>query len=160
MADKRTTLDECLDAAGSFNNPATPNSGLPTVPSPVAPNPGGGSGIPGGMYVPPEFCVGTYRITQDGCASVENQYQAALVAQALSISGAPLNVFKLLGVHEQGKLIDLIGKGAPIGSNDTSNAFDALAIEWASDEQGLAVVQSPAYIGYDFGVRMTSFGLP
>ena len=161
MTDPRPlTLEECADAAGSFNNPNTPNSGLPTVPSPVVPNPGGGTTTPGGVYIPPEFCIGTYRITADICGINESRYQESLVAEALSISGAPLNVFKLLGIHEQGKLIDLVGHGSPIGSNDASFVFDELAAEWASDLLGLSVLQQPAYIGYDFGTRLTSFGQP
>lgn len=158
----RTTLDECLDAAGSFNNPTTPNSGLPYVP-PLGPGgttvvvpPGGG-----GTYVPPEFCVGTYKLTQDYCAYYENNYQDALAAEALNISGAPVNVFKLLGNHEQGKLIDLVGAGNAIGSNaEAANVFDELADSWSSGITGMDVLRGPAYIGYDFGIRKTSFGEP
>ena len=156
---KRTTLEECLDAAGSFNNPVTPNSGLPYAP-PLGPGavipPGGG-----GTYVPPEFCVGTYRLSQDVCAYTENTYQDAVAAEALNISGAPVNVFKLLGNHEQGKLIDLVGAGHAIGSSgDVANVFDELADSWVSSTTGLDVLQGPAYIGYDFGIRKTSFGEP
>jgi hypothetical protein len=110
--------------------------------------------------VPPEFCVGTYTITQGACAVTENTYQQGLIAESLNISGAPLNVFKLLGVHEQGKLIDQTGTGKPLGSSDTSLAFDDTESEWSSPQQGLAVLQEPAYIGYDFGVRLTSYGQP
>ena len=142
---KRTTLDQCVDAAGSINAPGNGGS-TPTVP---------------GAYVPPEFCVGTYTITQEGCASVENNYQDSLAAQVLSISGAPINVFKLLGNHEQGKLIDLVGRGEPIASGGSpGNAFDEMADEWTSDTQGLAVLQMQTYIGYDFGIRKTSYGQP
>lgn len=158
MAEKRKTLDECLDAAGSFNNPQNLNSGLPRVPAATTVTPGSGTGFPGGTYIPPDFCVGTYRITQDACAAFENRFQESLVSESLNISGAPLNVFKLLGIHEQGKLIDLTGKGHPIGSNDTSQAFDERADEWTSSEVGLDVVKAPAFIGYDFGPRLTSFG--
>jgi len=156
----RTTLEDCEDAAGSFNNPSTPNSGLPVVPSPVVPNPGGGTTTPGGVYTPPDFCIGTYTITQDACAAIENKYQDQLAAEALNVSGAPLNVFKLLGVHEQGKLINVVGSGHAIGNNDTSMAFEDLGAEWASAETGLAVLQKPAWLGYDFGTRQTSYGQP
>ncbi len=156
----RITLQDCPDAAGSFNNPSTPNSGLPSVPMPSVPSPGGGISTPGNLYVPPDFCVGTYSITQAGCAGVENAYQEQLAAEQLSISGAPVNMFKLLGIHEQGKLVDLVGTGHPIGSSDTSDAFSTLAGEWASDLTGSAVTQTPAFIGYDFGIQLTSYGQP
>lgn len=111
--------------------------------------------------MPPEICVGTYTLTADACAATEINYQESLAAQVLSISGAPLNIFKLLGNHEQGKLIDLVGNGTPIGSGGNfANVFDELIEEWASDTKGLAVLQSPAYIGYDFGIRRTSYGQP
>ena len=151
----RLTLEECLDAAGAFNNPSNPNSGLPFVPGPFP-----GTTTPGSLYVPPEFCVGTYRITQDACAGIENRYQEQLAAEALNISGAPLNIFKLLGIHEQGKLINVVGAGQAIGTSDTSMAFDTLEQEWVSSETGLAVLQLPSYIGYDFGIRRTSYGQP
>lgn len=138
----RKTLEECADAAGSINNPTNP----PVIP---------------GTYVPPELCIGTFKITQDGCADVENNYQESLAAQSLSISGAPLNVFKLLGIHEQGKLIDLVGHGKPIASGGSAaNAFDELADEWTSDTTGLSVLKPHTYIGYDFGIRLTSYGQP
>lgn len=149
----RTTLDECIDAAGSLNNPN--GTGLPTV---VGPYPG--TTTPGNPYVPPAFCEGTFRLTQDACAPVENLYQDSIAAEQLNISGAPLNVFKLLGNHEQGKLINVVGDGESLGTNDTSMAFDDLDSEWASNQTGLAVLQDPAYIGYDFGIRKTSFGQP
>jgi len=148
------TLADCADAAGSFNNPNTPNSGLPAVPAATAT-------APAGTYVPPDYCIGTYKITSDACADTENVYQETLVAEQLSISGAPLNVFKLLGNHEQGKLIDLVGNGHAIGSGtNVGNVFDALAEGWASEAQGLSVLQQQTYIGYDFGIRKTSFGQP
>ena len=133
------TIQQCADAAGSVNSPGT-NLDAP--------------------YSPPEFCLGDYRITQDDCAATENLYQESLVAEALNISGAPVNVFKLLGIHEQGKLIDLTGTGQPIGPGNPADAFDELAQEWSSPQTGLDVLQTPTFIGYDFGIRLTSFGQP
>lgn len=131
-------ITECPDGAGTVNN-----GGL------QAPAP----------YVPPELCVGNFRITQGDCALPENTFQESLAAEALEISGAPLNVFKLLGVHEQGKLIDLTGSGQGIASSgEAALAFDAAASAWASDEMGIEVLTAPAWIGYDFGVRQTSYG--
>lgn len=140
-------MANCPDAAGSFNN--TGGNGLPSTPTaPVNP------------YKPAEFCVGTFTITQGDCAGTENTYQEQLAAQALSISGAPVNVFKLLGVHEQGRLVDLTGNGEAIGPGSPGNAFDSLAPAWTSPEAGLNVLNRPSFIGYDFGVRKTSFNLP
>lgn len=150
-----TTLEECPDAAGSFNNPSNPNSGLPSVPVPY---PGGLT--PVGPYTPPEFCVGTFRLTQNECSGLENRYQDQLAAEAVNISGAPLNIFKLLGVHEQGKLINVVGAGVALGSGSVTAAFTDSAEGWTSLETGAAVTSTPAFIGYDFGIRTTSLGQP
>jgi len=140
-------ITDCPDGAGSFNNPANPGGGLPTTP--VVPP----------TYVPPELCVGTFNLNDPDCLTVPETWQQSLAAENLNISGAPVNVFKLLGVHEQGKLIDLVGNGAAIGSSGTpADAFDALAGAWVSDETGTQVTSTPSWIGYDFGVVKTSYG--
>ena len=83
-----------------------------------------------------------------------------LVNEALNIGGATLNVFKLLGVHEQGKLIDCTGRGEAV-SNGASpnfpaeNAFDKFISEWRSIQRGNDVLVS-SYIGYDFGFIKTN----
>lgn len=139
---KPPTLEECPDAAGSIY---TDDNGL----DPIAP------------YTPPEICIGEFTISQGECGEVENQFQEELAAQALAISGANVHVFKLLGVHEQGKLVDLTGLGKPLGSSDTTIIYDEMVTDnWESNERGLSVVESPAFIGYDFGVMLTSFGQP
>lgn len=139
----KLTIEQCADAAGSFNDPA--GNGLPEKDQKP--------------YTPPELCIGTMTITQGECADAENLYQESLVAAVLSISGAPLNIFKLLGIHEQGKLIDLTGNGNAIGKNKPQNAFDVLGDSWVSIETGSSVAGN-AYIGYDFGIRKTSYGQP
>lgn len=141
-----TTLKDCEDAAGSFNNPSV--TGTPSITNPVQ-NP----------YVVPDLCVGDWTLT-DECSTDEAAFQESLAAENLNISGATINVFKLLGIHEQGRLIDLTGKGQALGSGTPSVAFDALAGSWSSAETGLQVTLSPSYIGYDFGIRETSFGQP
>ncbi len=78
-----------------------------------------------------------------------------LVEESLNIAGATLNVYKLLGVHEQGKLIDCTGRGMSISNGDApsfpaDNAFDKFITEWRSIQKGLGVTAS-AFIGYDFG---------
>lgn len=73
----------------------------------------------------------------------------------LNIGGADLYVYKLLGVHEQGQLIDAVGFGQSISGGDlpsfpSSYAFDAYQTEWKSIQTGPGILAS-SYIGYDFG---------
>ena len=57
-----------------------------------------------------ETCIGTWRLQSDtACGANDTVMANQYVVETLEISGAPINVFKLLGVHEQGKLIDLTG---------------------------------------------------
>lgn len=85
-----------------------------------------------------------------------NCYADNLSQEALAIAGATINVHKLLGVHEQTKLLDLTGSGQPISGGDllpyvATSAFSTERNEWRSRQGGDAVVTS-AFIGYDFGV--------
>ena len=78
-----------------------------------------------------------------------------LVVEALNIAGAKVNVFKLLGIYEQTRLIDLTGKGEAIASGSynafpAANAFDNTTSEWRSIQNGSSILAS-SYIGYDFG---------
>lgn len=78
------------------------------------------------------------------------------VEEALGIGGANTNVYKLLGVHEQRKLVDLTGHGNAISGGDipgfpASNAFTNECTAWRSGNRGKYVVQK-SFIGYDFGV--------
>jgi len=45
-----------------------------------------------------------------------NDFIEGVVEEALNIGGATLNVYKLLGVHEQGKLVDCTGRGEPLSN--------------------------------------------
>ena len=90
-------------------------------------------------------------LTQNSDTCVIDGY----IAESLNIGGAVVNVHKLLGVHEQGKLQDLTGNGNPISNGDhpnfpSSNAFDRSTTEWKSLQLGADVLSS-AYVGYDFG---------
>lgn len=83
-----------------------------------------------------------------------------VVNEALNIGGATLNIYKLLGVHELGKLIDCTGRGGPVSNGDlpnhpASNAFDKFVTEWRSIQRGVGVTAS-SYIGYDFGSIKTN----
>lgn len=149
----RTTLDDCADAAGSFNNPNIPGNGIPGTASSPSPSPS--------PYVPPELCIGEWSLTDESSKN-SSLYQESLAAENLNVSGAAVNVFKLLGVHEQGRLVDLTGQGSAVSSSGSASlAFDSLAAAWISfSETGIDVVQRPSFIGYDFGPRMTSYGQP
>jgi hypothetical protein len=76
--------------------------------------------------------------------------------EQLLIAGADINVFKLLGVHDQGKLTDVTGRGIAISSGaqptyEAANVFDLNTCgEWRSLARGPEVLQK-AYIGYNFG---------
>lgn len=104
-------------------------------------------------------CPSPWDLTQDSDCFIDN-----VVKESLDIAGAPINVYKLLGVHEQGKLIDLTGQGISISGGDNSiypskNVFFDNNKEWRSIQKGQNVI-SNAYIGYDFGpVKMDNLRL-
>ena len=84
-----------------------------------------------------------------------NDFVEGVIEEALNIGAATLNIYKLLGVHEQGKLVDCTGRGDPISNGDAAsfpaaNAFDKYVTEWRSVQSGAGVTAS-SYIGYDFG---------
>jgi hypothetical protein len=61
----------------------------------------------------------------------------------------------MLGVHQQGTLVDVAGTGTAIASDSlpnypAANAFDEYAAGWQSDLCGGDILQS--WIGYDFGL--------
>ena len=136
----RLPITSCPDGAGSTNNPDNPGGGI-----------GPGGPTPQNPYVPPEQCVGEWDLTTSGDDRQQEQY----VEEQLSISGAPVNLFKLLGNHEQGMLVDLVGNGQAL--NGSAAVFDSLAPAWTSPQTGTAVV-GQAWIGYDFGTIQTSYG--
>lgn len=89
----------------------------------------------------------------------ENSSDACLVdsyvTEQMQIGAADVNVYKLLGIHEQGKLIDLTGDGTAISGGThpnfpAKNAFDLFNTEWRSIQIGQDVL-TKAYLGYDFG---------
>lgn len=108
------------------------------------------------QYVAPNIQLGTWDLNSDACGGRDTAYMENLAAQALEIAGAKVNVFRMLGVHEQGQLQDLVGSGNPISSgsgNGTllSDAFNANDETWTSIQVGEAVMQS--FIGYNFGTK-------
>lgn len=114
-------------------------------------------------YVAPDLGnLPTYNIGLSPCADNMNTYMEALAAEQLEVGGAPINVFRLLGVHEQGKLIDLTGSGAAISSGTmvgylASSAFNDDVSVWRSAQIGTDVLQS--FIGYNFGTKKSLNGL-
>lgn len=91
----------------------------------------------------------------------ESCLMSDLIEEQLNIAGTTLQLYKLLGIHEQGLLQDVTGHGEAISSgslanNPASNAFDKYITEWKSLQTGSDVVQK-SYIGYDFGpIRMSN----
>lgn len=76
------------------------------------------------------------------------------ISESIAIGGAVVNVHRLLGVHEQGKLQDITGMGTPLSNGDhpnfpSKNAFDLYNTSWRSIQTGNNITS--AYIGYDFG---------
>lgn len=98
--------------------------------------------------------------SQPACAGWElptsdSEVISDYVTEHLNIAAAKINVFKLLGVHEQGQLLDLTGNGVAISGGDGNahpafSAFNKLCGEWRSKQRGAEILKT-AFIGYDFG---------
>ena len=136
----------CADGAGSINNP---DNDIPGTPPPE-------------IFVPAELCVGNWELTTtlpDFCEQTDQQRQESYVAEALNINGAPINIFKLLGIHEQGEG-SVLNRGRPF----SSTAFPGFPLTdingagvWRSLELGPNTVNN-SFIGIDFGIRSLSSG--
>jgi hypothetical protein len=129
----------CPDGAGSINNEEVPGQQNPTPPLVVV-----------------EPCVGSWEISgeTDICAINEQQIQDGYAAEILNINGAPLNIYKLLGVHEQGEG-SLLSSGtlfasAPAPGFPLSNINNTGA--WQSLQTSTAI-SGVAYVGIDFGIN-------
>jgi hypothetical protein len=127
----------------------------------------GFNGSPTGVYVPPDICFGTLDYSTSDCATIESNYISSLMAEALQYAAGPVNIFPMLGVHNQGSTIDQPGNGFAISSGTPGgfNAADAFNVNtngWQSIQTGSAVTLTPAYIGYDFGTKKawTAIGPP
>lgn len=128
----------CADGAGSINNPENPGTTTPP-------------------YVVVEPCVGTWELSghNDVCAQTEEQIQSGYAAEIININGAPLNIFKLLGVHEQGDG-DITTQGTLFASQ-AAPGYPASGINaggmWRSFTTGNAIAGN-AYLGIDFGINV------
>lgn len=137
----------CPDGGGSLNNPDAPDQ-VGKVP-PFDP-----------LTAP--LCVGEWDIsTQDGlCARNERLLQESYIAETLSISGAPVNIYRLLGVHEQG-VGSIVGSGVVYGSTllNIANVTDGNDLTyWESVNSGTAVVTQAEYVAIDFGIKTLTLG--
>ena len=113
----------------------------------------------------PQSCVGTWRTQSDSaCGANDSILANQYLVETLEISGAPINIFKLLGVHEQGSLVDLTGNGRPMASGTQVGASplnpfqNSTTASWISLNTGSSVTLSPAFIGYDFGTKKSVTG--
>lgn len=84
-----------------------------------------------------------------------------IVDEHLTAGGTTINVFKLLGIHEQGKLLDVTGKGNAFSGGDgpgyhADNAYNKLCGAWRSTQRGKQVL-SHAFLGYDFGPLISEY---
>lgn len=136
-------MSDCPNGCGSLNN--TSGSSNQTA--------GGQQLTPYTPYIP---CQGAWELTStdpDYCAQMDQKRQESYVAEQLSISGAPLNVFKLKGIHEQnandhtslGKLIS----STPLPGYPRSGINSGG--EWRSVQVGQSATAS--YVGIDFGAK-------
>ena len=110
-----------------------------------------------GLCCPNDGPKQVFELTESNDSCLINDY----VEEIINIGAAVVNVHRLLGVHEQGKLQDLTGNGTAISNGDhpnfpASNAFDLLPTTWRSEQTGDAVKN--AYIGYDFGELLLETG--
>jgi len=111
-----------------------------------------------GIVCPQNDVCSPWDLTENTDTCLVDNY----VDEQLNIAGAVLNVYKLLGIHEQGSLTDLTTSGTAISSGNlsnfpASNAFTKYKTEWRSAQTGTAVV-GKAFIGFDFGPIKLSNG--
>lgn len=111
--------------------------------------------------LPSNFCANPQFSLTDECASNDSTQAESYAAEVIEVSGAPINLFRLLGVHEQGRLIDLTGQGNPLAGGTApgflpQDAFTDSTNEWQSSAIGAGVLST--FIGYSFGTKKTSGG--
>lgn len=137
-------INSCDDAAGSLNNPNGSPEQLGTNNPDLKP------------YTLPDYERGIYEISGlslDSCAANSQKLQDSYVAESLRISGAPINVFKLLGVHEQGNG-SVLNKGNLISSSPYPGYPVSQILSggvWKTFQAGNDVVVNSCFIGIDFG---------
>ena len=139
-----TKTNHCIPCGGRYNECPVDEDGVDNNTGCIL--------QPDGTTLCPEVnTCGIWNIDGDTITCLTDMW----VEEQVEISGAPINVHKLLGIHEQKSLVDLSGEGAAISSSylgnfPPSNAFNKEITEWRSAETGQDVI-SHAFIGYDFG---------
>lgn len=153
---------------GSGNAPQTvvtpvqPPFVQPTAPTPLPPQnttplpDSGGSTGNNLIYCPPssgwQNCS-PWDMSQDQSQCfIENT-----IIERVQIAGANIHIYRLLGVHEQTKLVDLTGNGYAISGGNypgfpADNAFTKTKQVWKSCQLGAGPIMRSRYIGYDFGI--------
>lgn len=125
----------CPDGAGSINNTDAPAQV--------------GNNTPYQIVAP---TIGTWDMSaKDYCADTFDKIQNDRSAEMLNINGAPLNIYKLLGVHEQGDG-DITASGTIFGSQPFPGypVSNMNSTGWRSLQTGSAV-SGATYVGVDFG---------
>jgi hypothetical protein len=141
----------CENGGGSLNNPNAPPAQTGLNNTALKP------------YVPPALPIGDWQITginPDICAQNEALNQQTYVAETINISGAPLNIYPLLGIHQQGNG-SVLSQGRIIGSTSYPGypltGLNQPGQSWWSSQQGSAVTNT-AYVGVDFGIKLLANG--
>lgn len=135
----------CEDGGGSLNNP---NNEVTPVVEP---------------FVPAQPCVGQWELSStnpDICQQTDQQRQESYVAESLNISGAPVNIYKLLGIHEQGNgslLADASVFASTAFPGYPSSGINSNSLPWRSIQTG-ASIPGNTFVGVDFGIKMLAVG--
>lgn len=141
---EETKVNRCVPCGGRYNECPVDDTG-------TDPNTGCILQPDGTTRCPEMDTCGIWSVNTDNVTCLTDSY----ITESLIISGANVNVHKLLGVYDQKSLVEVTGSGSAIASSylsnfPPSNAFTKEVTEWRSAELGSDVVDS-AYIGYDFG---------
>lgn len=96
------------------------------------------------------------RFSLSGEMSKDSTFIEAIMTEHLKVGAAEVNLFKLLGFHEQGQTIVNHGEGIAISSGEVSsmpasNAFEINSCDgWKTPQKG-ALVTTDVFLGYDYG---------
>lgn len=152
------TGTDCGTGNSTSGNCALDAQGYPITTSTTTPS--GCTTTADGRVVCPDMdpCAYWDMSTQTGDTCIVESY----IEEQLQISGAIINVHKMLGVHEQLALNDTLGNGNAISSGDMPNFPSKYAFiadqnnEWRSAVTGQAII-GKSFIGYDFGnIKMSN----
>jgi len=102
-----------------------------------------------------KLCVGTMDFSssdRDRCAQNEVILQESYIAETINISGAEVNVYKLMGVHQQDSSSVLPSGEIFVSPSPGNPATNINVLPWQGYEVGAAAVNN-TYVGVDFGFR-------